>query len=168
MSQLHLDASNEGIGAVLSQNIGTEECAIASVRAWKFLLLTDQASLRWLLNFKEPEGQIARWIQRLQAYHFEIQHREGTSHGNADALSRRSCKESCKHCTNTEKKLGIETDTYVKVLTTTSVYPWSSFVIQKAQLEDPVIKPILEKKLNSTDRPSWQEIATESPAKKRY
>ncbi|GBN70607.1 hypothetical protein AVEN_61473-1, partial [Araneus ventricosus] len=35
----------------------------------------------------EPEGQIARWIQRLQEYDFEIQHRKGTSHGNADALS---------------------------------------------------------------------------------
>ncbi|GBN94035.1 hypothetical protein AVEN_97954-1, partial [Araneus ventricosus] len=37
-----------------------------------------------------------------------------------------------------------------------------------AQLEYTVIKPILEKKLNSADRPSWQEIAPESPATKRY
>ncbi|GBN77586.1 Retrovirus-related Pol polyprotein from transposon 297 [Araneus ventricosus] len=131
----------------------------------KFLLRTDHASLRWLLNFKEPEGQIARWILRLQEYDFEIQHRKGTSHGNADALSRRPCRESCKHCSNAEKKFGIETDTSVKVLTT-SVDPWSSCEIQKAQLEDPAIKPILEKKLNSEDRPSWQEIAPESPATK--
>ncbi|GBN90817.1 Retrovirus-related Pol polyprotein from transposon 297 [Araneus ventricosus] len=134
----------------------------------KFLLRTDHASLRWLLNFKEPEGQIARWIQRLQEYDFEIQHRKGTSHGNADALSRRPCGESCKHCSNAEKKFGIEIDTSVKVLTTTSVDPWSSCEIQKAQLEDPAIRPILEKKLNSKDRPSWQEIAPESPATKRY
>ncbi|GBM25011.1 hypothetical protein AVEN_204497-1 [Araneus ventricosus] len=53
----------------------------------KFLLRTDHASLRWLLNFKEPEGQTARWIQRLHEYDFEIQHCKGTSHGNADALS---------------------------------------------------------------------------------
>ncbi|GFR30068.1 retrovirus-related Pol polyprotein from transposon 17.6 [Trichonephila clavata] len=32
----------------------------------RFLLRTDHASLIWLLNFKNPEGQIARWIQRLQ------------------------------------------------------------------------------------------------------
>ncbi|GFR32154.1 retrovirus-related Pol polyprotein from transposon 17.6, partial [Trichonephila clavata] len=32
----------------------------------RFLLRTDHASLTWLLNFKNPEGQIARWIQRLQ------------------------------------------------------------------------------------------------------
>ncbi|GBN74891.1 hypothetical protein AVEN_8191-1, partial [Araneus ventricosus] len=35
----------------------------------------------------EPEGQIARWVQILQEYDFEIQHRKGTSHGNAIALS---------------------------------------------------------------------------------
>ncbi|GBN34978.1 Retrovirus-related Pol polyprotein from transposon gypsy [Araneus ventricosus] len=66
----------------------------------------------------EPEGQIARWIQRLQEYDFEIQHRKGTSHGNADALSRRPCKESCKYCTNAEKRLGMDTGISVKVLTT--------------------------------------------------
>ncbi|GBM04785.1 Transposon Ty3-G Gag-Pol polyprotein [Araneus ventricosus] len=49
-----------------------------------------------------------------------------------------------------------------------SLDPWSSCEIQKAQLEDPNIKPILEKKLNSADRPFWQEIAPESPATKRY
>ncbi|GFQ86474.1 retrovirus-related Pol polyprotein from transposon 17.6 [Trichonephila clavata] len=37
----------------------------------KFLLRTDHASLTWLLNFKNPEGQIARWIQKLQDSAFE-------------------------------------------------------------------------------------------------
>ncbi|GBO33649.1 hypothetical protein AVEN_19364-1 [Araneus ventricosus] len=133
----------------------------------KFLLRTHHASLKWLLKLKEPEGQITRWIQTLQEYDFEIQHRKETSHGNADALSRRPCKESCKQCTNAEKNFGMETNISVKVLTTTTVEPWSSCEIQKAQLEDPAIKPILEKKINSADRPSWQEIATESPTTKR-
>ncbi|GFR23049.1 retrovirus-related Pol polyprotein from transposon 412, partial [Trichonephila clavata] len=38
----------------------------------RFLLRTDHASLTWLLNFKNPEGQIARWIQRLQEFEKEI------------------------------------------------------------------------------------------------
>ncbi|GBL68414.1 hypothetical protein AVEN_229650-1 [Araneus ventricosus] len=40
--------------------------------------------------------------------------------------------------------------------------------IQKVQLEDPDIRPILKKKLKSADRPSRQEIAPQRPATKRY
>ncbi|KAJ8349017.1 hypothetical protein SKAU_G00276060 [Synaphobranchus kaupii] len=56
-----------------------------------FLLRTDHASLTWLLNFKDPEGQVARWLEQLQGYDFEIRHRAGRLHGNTDALSRRPC-----------------------------------------------------------------------------
>ncbi|GBN31969.1 Retrovirus-related Pol polyprotein from transposon 297 [Araneus ventricosus] len=102
----------------------------------KFLLQTDHASLRWLLNFREPEGQLARSIQRLQENDFEILQRKGISHGNADALFRRPFKKnSCKHFTNAEKKFGMETDISVKVLTPEN--PWSSSEIQKAQLLAP-------------------------------
>ncbi|GFR03494.1 retrovirus-related Pol polyprotein from transposon 17.6 [Trichonephila clavata] len=69
----------------------------------RFLLRTDHASLTWLLNFKNPEGQIAWWIQRLQEYDVEIRHRKGSAHGNADALSRRPCPESCKYCSRVEE-----------------------------------------------------------------
>ena len=45
-------------------------------------------SLQWLHSIREPEGQLARWMERLQEYDFEIQHRKGHHHQNADALSR--------------------------------------------------------------------------------
>ena len=71
----------------------------------RFTLRTDHASLRWLLNFRKPEGQIARRLQKLQEYDFEIQHRLERSHGNADALSRRPCDEiDCTFCSRLEKK----------------------------------------------------------------
>ncbi|GFU28421.1 retrovirus-related Pol polyprotein from transposon 412 [Trichonephila clavipes] len=50
------------------------------------------------MNFRNTEGQVARWIQRLNEYYFDIRHRKGSSHGNADALSRRPCPENCRHC----------------------------------------------------------------------
>ena len=45
-------------------------------------------SLRWLTPFKEPQGQVARWLERLQEYNFEIQQRPGRQQSNADSLSR--------------------------------------------------------------------------------
>ena len=40
-------------------------------------------------NFKDPTGQLARWLEQLQEFHFEVIHRKGLTHQNADALSRR-------------------------------------------------------------------------------
>ena len=61
----------------------------------RFTLRTDNAALKWLLNFQEPKGQVARWLQE---YDCEIQHRAGVKHFNDDALSKRPCLEdACKH-----------------------------------------------------------------------
>ena len=59
--------------------------------ARKFLLRTDHASLAFLFRWKQPEGQIARWMELLGPYEFDIEHRPGKLHGNADALSRIPC-----------------------------------------------------------------------------
>ena len=54
-----------------------------------FLLRTNHGALTWLMNFKEPEGQMA---EKLQEFDFEILHRCGKKHTNADALSRLPCR----------------------------------------------------------------------------
>lgn len=60
-----------------------------------FTLRTDHSSLRWLTRLREPEGQLARWLEKLAEYDFQVQYRPGKQHLNADTLSRRSCRESC-------------------------------------------------------------------------
>ena len=54
----------------------------------KFLVRTDHSALRWVMSFKEPQDQMARWMEILSQFDFEIEHRPGKKHGNADALSR--------------------------------------------------------------------------------
>ena len=34
----------------------------------KFILRTDHESLKWLVNFREPEGMLARWLSVLSSY----------------------------------------------------------------------------------------------------
>ncbi|GFW28490.1 retrovirus-related Pol polyprotein from transposon 17.6 [Trichonephila clavipes] len=135
---LDTDASHESIGAVLSQEI--------------------------------DEGQIARWIQRLQEYDVEIRHRKGSAHGNADALSRRPCPESCKYCSRIEKKFGVIGPIVSQVTTpsTSALDPWSDESVRKDQLADSEIKPIMEFKESSDEKPSWQDIAPFHPTTKRY
>ncbi|GFS62185.1 retrovirus-related Pol polyprotein from transposon 17.6 [Trichonephila clavipes] len=107
----------------------------------KFLLRTDHASLTWLMNFRNTEGQVARWIQRLNEYYFDIRHRKGSSHGNADALSRRPCPENCRHCSRVETKY----DYAIRQITTSTATPpdpWSDEKVREDQMADPDIKPL--------------------------
>ncbi|GFX87020.1 retrovirus-related Pol polyprotein from transposon 297 [Trichonephila clavipes] len=170
---LDTDASNESVGAVLSQEIDGQERVVAYwskclskpernycvtrkellaiVKAiehfhhylygQKFLLRTDHASLTWLMNFRNTEGQVARWIQRLNEYYFDIRHRKGSSHGNADALSRRPCPENCRQCSRVETKY----DYAIRQITTSTATPpdpWSDEKVREDQMADPDIKPL--------------------------
>jgi len=54
----------------------------------QFTLRTDHGSLTWLQSFKEPEVQLAQWLEKLQEYQFTIVHRQGKKHVNSDALLR--------------------------------------------------------------------------------
>ena len=49
-----------------------------------FVVRTDHSALRWLWNFKDPQGQVARWSKILSEYDVKVQHRPGVKHGNAD------------------------------------------------------------------------------------
>ena len=40
------------------------------------------------MRFKRPEGVLARWLQELSNYDFDIVHQSGKKHSNADGLSR--------------------------------------------------------------------------------
>ena len=51
----------------------------------KSKIRTDHGALTWLMTFKNPEGQTARWLKIPYTYDMTIEHRAGTLHSNADA-----------------------------------------------------------------------------------
>lgn len=54
----------------------------------KFNLVTDHASLKWLMNSQDLNTRLMRWSLKLQEYDFEIEYRPGKQHSDVDALSR--------------------------------------------------------------------------------
>nr|XP_041631159.1 uncharacterized protein LOC121502206 [Drosophila kikkawai] len=95
------DASHLGVGAVLFQydeDKKTEKECLAAVLAIErfrpyvglmpFTVITDHASLKWLMTMKDLSGRLARWSLRLQSFDFETSHRKGADNVVADTLSR--------------------------------------------------------------------------------
>ena len=62
-----------------------------------FKVRTDHSSLIWLMRFKDPQGQLARWIEELSQYTLILEHRKGKLHAYADALSRISGDDCCEY-----------------------------------------------------------------------
>ena len=54
----------------------------------KFLVYTDHSATKFLQNTKDPTGRLGRWALFLQSYQYDIVHKPGRIHNNADALSR--------------------------------------------------------------------------------
>ena len=124
---LDTNASNVGLGGVLSQIQNDEECVIAYcsrtlhpsqcttkremlaavsmciqfrsyLRGTRFSIRTDHKSLVWLHRVTDTEGMMARWLHTLQQFLFSIVHRAGRDHSNADGLSRVPTS-PCGQCT---------------------------------------------------------------------
>ena len=72
----------------------------------QFKIRTDHWALTWLRRTPDPIGQQARWLEVLEEFQFSIEHRPGSRHGNADAMSRRYCKVrdcACRHCNDSDE-----------------------------------------------------------------
>ena len=61
-----------------------------------FKIRTDHRALVWLFSMREPKSRIARWIEILSAFDFQIEFRQGTKHGNADGMSRCLNPKACE------------------------------------------------------------------------
>jgi len=57
----------------------------------------------------DVEGKLARWMEKLQQYNFEIIYRKARLYANADGLSRRPCASAqCRYCTKIEMKKALK------------------------------------------------------------
>ncbi|XP_018378045.1 PREDICTED: uncharacterized protein LOC108770817 [Trachymyrmex cornetzi] len=109
------------------------------------------------MSFNNLEGQLARWLERLQAYDFEVLYRKGLAHGNADGLSRRPCEDfGCQYCGKVEAKEALKQENLIARI---SLSEENSEIWRKEQLEDPNISIFLLSK-ETGERPAWREIAS--------
>ncbi|CAB3978637.1 Retrovirus-related Pol poly from transposon [Paramuricea clavata] len=152
-----------------------------------FQIRTDHSALQWLLRFRHLEGQVVILEEILEEYDFRIEFCPGKGHQNADAMSRRPCvNHNCKHCDRVETRENIfkenkekfEADgdkvTFTGSSTATNLIARiietenelikiiSKEELRNKQLQDPHIGPIMRWLAQSSQRPEWGNISTES------
>ena len=104
-----------------------------------FLIRTDHSALQWLRKTPEPIGQQARWCEILEEFQFEIQHRPGRSHTNADALSRRPCRQCGEDAQETMLKVRT---VYLNRPVDRPDSQYNPGVLEKAYEEDPELRTL--------------------------
>ena len=137
----------------------------------KFLVRTDHHSLVWLMNFRDADGQLGRWLDTLNLHTFDIDYRPGKKHSNADGLSRRPCAQ----CTRPDCKSGkIQINTIrlkdrcterVNLLTIGST--WTKTELASKQDDDSDIKFIKDLFVSGI-KPDYKEVNAWGKERKCY
>jgi hypothetical protein len=138
---------------------------LASLRHWRHYVMgarvivrTDHSSLAWLKSFKNPEQQMARWLEEISQYDVVLQHRPGSKSGNADGLSRRPCPLNCTYCSRREAR---EEAVQVLNIRIEADINWES-----EQLKDEDLAEVVKWK-NEGQKPPWEHVSGDSPTLKR-
>ena len=152
----------------------------------KFLIRTDHAPLQWLYRTPEPIGQQGRWLDLLAEYEFDIQHRPGRVHNNADALSR-ICRQ-CGYRRDVESDVDVDT-TRCRTIIAAETSPQlvaepivesqlcnregsgtelPNVNISQAQRNDPQLLPVIKAMENGLTQPNEKQLRAEGRETKAY
>ncbi|XP_064468532.1 uncharacterized protein LOC135379380 [Ornithodoros turicata] len=85
--KIHMGTCRYGISTVLAQSDGGYVFR-PSIFGMPVTIITDQASLTWLMTIRNLNGHPIRWSLLIQQFDITLKHRPGRRKANADCSSR--------------------------------------------------------------------------------
>ena len=93
----------------------------------KFLLKTDNMSLKYLFDLRDLNSRQARWLAFLSEYHFELKHIKGKENKIVDALSRQD------HMLYEVTLIQTDSDSHERIRTKNKVDRFNVEILKKVQ-----------------------------------
>ena len=139
-----------------------------------FKARVDNKCLSYIRNLKKPTGIWSRWLELIDSYQFDIEHRAGSKHANADCLSR------APHLPNPTEEQERESKEYINCMVdelnqatlavieeTEQIVPLSNKQIRRAQQDDPAVRKVIEW-VKQGKKPTKEERKLESKEAQTY
>ena len=136
-----------------------------------FKARVDNRCLSYIKNLKKPTGIWNRWLEFINSFQFEINHRAGTKHGNVDALSRanhlpppnsQQIQASQEFlCSMVEELNGLTLGAIQEEAEKEQILPISNKQLRRAQREDEALRKIIDY-VQEGRKPSKEERKLES------
>lgn len=141
-------ASNKGETASFVDGLKRFELIL---RYAPFKARVDNKCLSYIRNLMKPTSIWSRWLELMDGYQFDIEHRAGTKHANVDCLSRAS------HIPNPTKEQERESMEFIGcmveelnqatltvIVETEHIIPLINKQIRRAQRNDPAVRKVIE------------------------
>ena len=130
----------------------------------EFVIRTDHSALQWLKSTPEPIGQQARWLEILEEFKYSIEHRAGRKHSNADALSRRPCRQ----CELDDRELSQIVLRTIHMNQPEEENEFSPERLRESYLTDPELARIYEMLVTNTEQVPWSQVVGMDKYTKAY
>ena len=128
----------------------------------RFVVRTDHSAIQWLRRTPEPMAQMARWLNFIEEFQFDIQHRSGARHGNDDGLSRRPADVSSDDGLFVRATDCLQTTSEPVLAANANTDAVGEPSLSEMQLNDLEIGFVLRSLLDNTERPDHNLIAAAS------
>jgi len=137
-----------------------------------FAIRTDHTALSWLRRTPEPMPQLARWLTLIEQFDYEVIHRDGKRHQNADALSQSpesaATSESSEMSASSEfeeeerlPNINMVGQTAETELSEGRATPSVGKDLAEQQQAEPELGPLIKLRLCPEQKPTITELSTE-------